>query len=82
MATPRFEPVKDNQELLDVIDVCLKSFADKSEKRIELIPGGKYSCRLKRVSVFIYGNCYCHAVRSITGDGSRKLFNETPSPQK
>jgi hypothetical protein len=76
MATPHFEPGKNNAEYLAVIDVCMKSFADKSEKRIELIPGGKYSCRSRRVSALIYGNCYCHAVRSSSGGGSGKLFKE------
>ena len=55
MATPHFEPLQNNDELLAVIDVVLRSFADKSEQRIELIPGGKYSCRLNRVlALFFY----------------------------
>lgn len=38
MASPSFRAVN-SQELTDVIDVCTRCFADKSEKRIDLIPG-------------------------------------------
>jgi len=53
MATPHFEPLKDNKQILAAIDVCMRSDSDKSEQRIELLPGGKYSCRLRRVLAFL-----------------------------
>jgi hypothetical protein len=43
MATPQFQPVEHNQEYLDAIDVYMKNNADKSEQKIDLIPGGKHS---------------------------------------
>jgi len=52
MATPHFEPLKDNKAILAVIDVNMKNDSDKSEQRINLIPGGKYSCKLKRLLAF------------------------------
>ncbi|GFG37319.1 hypothetical protein Cfor_03257 [Coptotermes formosanus] len=51
MATPHFQPLENNQEFLDVIDVCMKDNADKSEQKIDLIPGDitttKFVVRLK-----------------------------------
>jgi len=44
MATPVFHAVN-SQELIDVIDVCMRCEADKSENKIDLIPGGKNPTR-------------------------------------
>jgi hypothetical protein len=49
MASPDFRAVN-SQELTEVIEVCTQCFADKSEKRIDLIPGGKQSSRIRGAS--------------------------------
>jgi hypothetical protein len=49
MASPDFSAVN-SEELTEVIDVCTRCFADKSEKRIDLIPGGKQSSRMRSAS--------------------------------
>jgi hypothetical protein len=64
MATPHFEPLQGNEDVLSVIDLCMKSWADKSEQRIDLIPGGKYSRRLSCVSALLYCDIYCHTAHS------------------
>jgi len=68
MATPHYQSLKDNQELLAVIDVCMKSDSDKREQKVDLIRGGKYSCRLRRVSALIYCDIYCHAAGLLVAD--------------
>jgi hypothetical protein len=74
MATPHFEPVQGNEEILSVIDVCMKSFGDKSEQRIDLIPGGKYSCRLTAVFQRYFTVTFIVILPIINSCRSRTLF--------
>jgi hypothetical protein len=48
MASPVFRAVK-SQELTAVIDVCTQCYSDNSEKRIDLIPGGKQFSRMRGI---------------------------------
>lgn len=50
MASPDFRAAN-SPELKDVVDVCIRCFADESEEKIDLIPGGKELSR-KRVPLF------------------------------
>jgi hypothetical protein len=52
MASPDFQAVN-SQELVDVIDVCVRCFADQSEEKIDLIPGGKQFSEKKGYSVVV-----------------------------
>lgn len=76
MATPHYQSLKDNQQLLATIDVCMKSDSDKSEQRVDLIRGGKYSCRLRRVSALIYCDIYCDAAGLLVADPGNCLREE------
>ena len=70
MATPHFEPLKNNQELLAVLDVCMKCDADKSEQRIDLIPGGKHSCRPIAVAARYKASVCGRSLAGIVGSNS------------
>jgi hypothetical protein len=61
MASLDFRAVN-SQELTEVIDVCTRCFADKSEKRIDLIPGGKQSNRMCSASLSLTLFCLLYYI--------------------
>jgi hypothetical protein len=51
MASPDFHAVN-FQELKDSVDVCIRCFADQSEEKIDLIPGGKQFSKIRDAGLF------------------------------